>query len=130
MVDNMLAVLHKNNVSGNMADLKDEDNERNRNKLDEKYKDYKQYMINTVRAGQNVRRDKMEPQQQQEMISRSLVKNNFAALLYYKTTVLPAVNRKESDERAKQVAPKPATTVTEALVPTTPTYTEQPSETQ
>lgn len=54
----------------------------------------------------------MTSEQEKEMLSRSLVKNNYSALLYYKQEVIPFLNAKEKGKVNDQVS-NTATTVPE-----------------
>ncbi len=98
ILDTMLAVMHKDSAPEQKIALRDENGELNMNKVDGKYKEYKNHMIDTVWAWQNVRRKDMNEDQQKEMLSRSLVKNNSASLLYYKETVLPELQKLDTQK--------------------------------
>jgi len=98
--------MHKDSAADQKKELRDNNGEFNMNKVDAKYKEYKNHMINTVWAGQNVRWNDMHEDQQQEMVSRSLVKNNSASLLYYKETVLPELQKLDTQKATDAVVAK------------------------
>ena len=106
VLDTILAVMHKDSAADQKKELRDNNGEFNMNKVDAKYKEYKNHMINTVWAGQNVRWNDMHEDQQQEMVSRSLVKNNSASLLYYKETVLPELQKLDTQKATDAVVAK------------------------
>ncbi len=100
ILDTILAVMHKDSAPAHKEELRDKTGNRefDMSKVDVKYKEYKNHMVNTVWAGQNVRWKDMGEDQQQEMISRSLVKNNSASLLYYKESVLPELQKLDTQK--------------------------------
>ncbi len=121
--------MHKDSAADQKKELRDDTGEFNMNKVDGKYKEYKNHMIDTVWAGQNIRWKDMGEDQQQEMISRSLAKNNSASLLYYKETVLPELQKLDTKKATDAALAKANTEVEAAKAQSTTKESEKPATT-